>query len=132
MVFASTRFSVMVSTADLLLSAVEAVTLHGVPSSWQLKVKSLAIPSPSAAEVLDFKPVAGRFNLHGCEEKAGEPGWNFVRSAFSFQMPTNGSAAANRDNVMVNRTIRLAIFMVSSNSRCETPLSGHTKFSNAS
>jgi hypothetical protein len=66
-----------VSTEDSLLSAVEVVTLHGVPSNWQLKVKSLANPSLSPAEAFDFKPEPADSIWMVAKKKAGAPRWNF-------------------------------------------------------
>src|SRR5689334_18742344 len=112
MTFGSIRFRVIVSAADsLLIGRVAGVTLHGVPSSWQLNVKSLEIPWPSALEDIDFRPLpvdsiwmVARMNLSA-------PGANLDLLVFSFQVPTKGSAAAISDKVRVQSRVVLAVMV---------------------
>ena len=112
MMFRSTRFRVIVSTADaVLMRVVDGVTLHGVPSSWQLKVKSLEIPLPSAPEAVDLRPAPADSIWIAARMKLGAPGANLDLLVFSFQVPTKGSVTANRDKATAHRIVSLAVFI---------------------
>src|ERR1700730_3074201 len=82
---------------------VAAITLHGVPSSAQLNVKSLAKPSPSAADAVDLRPPPADSISSVANMKLGSPRVNFDRPVSIFHVPTKGSGAANKTTTEMRR-----------------------------
>ncbi len=106
----------------------DEVTLHGVPSSGQLNVKSLATPSPSAVEVVDFRPFPADSTTMVAKKKIGAPGAKLDLSERSFQVPTNGSAAPNRRQPRMQRVHNLEGLTLPSKVRMQPGSSRFTKF----
>jgi hypothetical protein len=76
-----------------------------------LNVKSVAKPSPSAADAVDFRPPPADSIRSVTNMKVGSPRVNFDRSLSIFHVPTKGSVAANKTATATRKrkTLRIEI-----------------------
>ena len=83
------------------LIGVAAITSQGLPSSEQLKLKLLAIPSPLAADAVDLRLRPMDSICIAANMKLGSPIVNFDLSGSNLQIPTKGSVLASNKNVVI-------------------------------